>query len=1319
MKEKTKNNAGGAATSGGINFQAAVTAIASVHIAGSAPLRWLDGLCDDTPIKVEAETDGAGDDLKLIFKDNKVAEVQVKKGFRKGSALWTVLSKLAVSVNNKEIDFGILVICPNSSDNIAKHLANDIRRIGEGRDDKLKPISLEFTKILTELNLPLKQTCSKLRIVTVHALKNDSASLLAAEAILTNVCVRKDQVPHAWKQLYSESLYIMENRGAIATKNILQSLKSVSIEINHECNYNVLQTLDKLINTALQSNSSYSIWGLQKPLSLENDWISVPIYTQKEEIENASNLLEALTEYHNWTKNDIARGDKEIEPLTLGRFYKHVVIKAGPGMGKTTLLKRLALHYAQEGFPVIIASLRNVSQRMKSKGETFEESLLTIGLDNRGVSPTEFKAANFQNVVYLLDALDECGHERANIAKNISDFKYSHPDSRILVTTRIIGYEDKYLPNWRQYKIMPLPEDSVSKTLAEFLKNHLGNNHPKTKIANGYAQTYSDKNPIKKFIARSPLLLTLVASLSINGVTFNQGRSNLYSKIFKLFDNEPHARLTASHADIHLMHRILDILAFELIKDPTCEINALQRNCAKILQNDIDSNNFLAMQHIKKGINYWQEIGVLEAVVFSSEEIITFIHLTFAEYAAARYLASITEKNIKSLLPSILNASSYSETIRFASEMDSAEIIYKYISLQKGGKIERHNALNTRLNIAANPDVNLSEALINKLLDDAINYVQSNPKNDSLKIAESIIPLAIRFPELTADKFIQLKKHNVNWIRLISFTCLIQCGFKYITLNELENALIDLPDTIAPYARKYSKGYMLYNTGKVITDELICKSTFVVLTTCSDEEATHTLKNAYAGENHWTVGLRIRLEQIFSELNKQHIRHKVLSDRLSRSIKNNIDFEKMQKDDNAVNKAIFSNLSIPQESLEIEEKQFFYHLASFLNQSDYWESASLDIRELRPNEFNDIIKEVFKTFIKLSGLSTEGIGKEANAYLKLMRADKSGNFLSSYEKLPYVDVPDKLVEIDKELIDIQKILLACSHPSLWIVRIAFYVLASTLKEEELLDACKKLIISNNGHTLQLIPMVLSDTSKPELVIDLYKQRLNSGLCEGCQYLYKHMSKLCPEYDSSIQEILDIGLASKNPRIVESTAIFTKQFFKCSPRKILKSLNSSFDCWLKIEKPYPQNSGVVPESPRKEILTCIFKLSSPTYQDIKLYLNDTRPDVSNLAKSEFLKIIINSPSAKSQFIVDLISAEIDIHLLSSTLAENEIFLKDEIVDLTALLTNLDPETRYVAMDLLDLKFLNCSEIKEFTIELLQDDEIVIRERTEKILNDLSP
>jgi hypothetical protein len=85
---RAKKPGGGTAAGGGINFQAAVTAIAGAHLLRGTAIGWLSVF--DVPAAVWAESEGAGDDVRLELASGRSAEIQAKKGLKRGNALWNL-----------------------------------------------------------------------------------------------------------------------------------------------------------------------------------------------------------------------------------------------------------------------------------------------------------------------------------------------------------------------------------------------------------------------------------------------------------------------------------------------------------------------------------------------------------------------------------------------------------------------------------------------------------------------------------------------------------------------------------------------------------------------------------------------------------------------------------------------------------------------------------------------------------------------------------------------------------------------------------------------------------------------------------------------------------------------------------------------------------------------------------------------------------------------------------------------------------------------------------------------------------------------------
>lgn len=63
-----------------MDFQVRVNAIVMTHLLTERQIRWLEGVLDDTPLELEAETGGPIDDVRITAKGGRRVEVQAKRG---------------------------------------------------------------------------------------------------------------------------------------------------------------------------------------------------------------------------------------------------------------------------------------------------------------------------------------------------------------------------------------------------------------------------------------------------------------------------------------------------------------------------------------------------------------------------------------------------------------------------------------------------------------------------------------------------------------------------------------------------------------------------------------------------------------------------------------------------------------------------------------------------------------------------------------------------------------------------------------------------------------------------------------------------------------------------------------------------------------------------------------------------------------------------------------------------------------------------------------------------------------------------------------
>lgn len=199
-----KNTSGGAAGAGGFNFQAAITAIAYVHSLRRTPVQWTEGLTASPPVGVLSETGGPGDDISLELADGSIVEVQVKKGLQATKEFWSVIDSLSEGISSGHCTYGILIVCPSSSNTIRHGFAEAVRRIGDGRYDGPSSQQSELIKHLKQKGCDPAKICARLRIKTVSALGDHDDAIAAALAELDHICADTSQRKPTWNALYKK-----------------------------------------------------------------------------------------------------------------------------------------------------------------------------------------------------------------------------------------------------------------------------------------------------------------------------------------------------------------------------------------------------------------------------------------------------------------------------------------------------------------------------------------------------------------------------------------------------------------------------------------------------------------------------------------------------------------------------------------------------------------------------------------------------------------------------------------------------------------------------------------------------------------------------------------------------------------------------------------------------------------------------------------------------------------------------------------------------------------------------------------------------------
>ncbi len=296
----------------------------------------------------------------------------------------------------------------------------------------------------------------------------------------------------------------------------------------------------------------------------------------KEELQNEALYLEEqlkdkkeadsqrLNRRLEFLKREISRDYiSEGMPVPITRLlpkYQRLIVLGEPGSGKTTLLKWLGLNWRNH-FALFKKELPSGRQlpvfvRLKTYGDEHQKALN----EGKSLSFHEFLGGYIEDqgfkdiqkrldellekglILLLLDGIDELSLalQTKSVLPAIEGFVYTFPKNRVMITSRIVGFEPLNLgEDMGICTLVPFNQEQIKDFLNRYCLafEKALSPHTETKylIAAGQRQTQSlikqieDNTAIASLIT-NPLMLTILALINRQGISLPEHRVEFYSR---------------------------------------------------------------------------------------------------------------------------------------------------------------------------------------------------------------------------------------------------------------------------------------------------------------------------------------------------------------------------------------------------------------------------------------------------------------------------------------------------------------------------------------------------------------------------------------------------------------------------------------------------------------------------------------------------------------------------------------------------------------------------------------------------------------------
>jgi formylglycine-generating enzyme required for sulfatase activity len=425
----------------------------------------------------------------------------------------------------------------------------------------------------------------------------------------------------------------------------------------------------------------------------------------------------------------IARQERPIQPITIEEAlssHQGIVVLGDPGAGKSTILKYLALKFAQKhdmsafGFdqprlPILLPIAAYAAALQSTPHLSLESFLGEYQRSVRGVSydlSSVFSAAlSSGKAVVLLDGLDEVvdTNQRLFVTKRVEDFYhwYRSTGTRFVITSRIVGYHEA-----------PLSAEGLAHfVLLDFSRTEI------TQFASNWATAFETavsgendssvqqaidesarilsaifSSPSVERLAANPLLLTILALIHRQGTDLPRRRVELYELYIKTLVN---SWARARNLDGRPIGPMDEVEAVKLLAPLAYWMHA-ERPSGTARKEDLEkriSGYYIAKRkrNVEDADNeakqFLSDVGRYAGLLAErGRREFGFVHLTFEEYLAAReiiFQGQVDKQNSIRLIRKHMYDPIWYEVIRLA--VGYASIIAKEedaASLMINGLIE-------------------------------------------------------------------------------------------------------------------------------------------------------------------------------------------------------------------------------------------------------------------------------------------------------------------------------------------------------------------------------------------------------------------------------------------------------------------------------------------------------------------------------------------------------------------------------------------------------------------------------------------------------
>jgi hypothetical protein len=338
--------------------------------------------------------------------------------------------------------------------------------------------------------------------------------------------------------------------------------------------------------------------------------------------------------------------DKRKDGLTFANEAQYLMVFGGPGIGKSTFLRKVGLealkgkqgNYQHRLIPVFL-ELKKFKESEINIQTLIEKEFEICGFPD--VQKNVSKKLAEGKLLILLDGLDEVPTEnRENVIGKIQDFVDQHKQNRFILSCRTAARTTN-LNRFINIEVAEFDNQQIQAFIEHWFSSQADQEAEIAK--NCWELLTQSEYEAAKNLAHTPLLLTFLCLTYRRTLSFPTNRSSLYERALRIFLEEwsaenqltSHRNLVYKDLNIDLEEGLLSEIAYtNFVEDHLfLEKRELVKQIKTHLQQNLNAPQTLDGEKVLKTIELEQGILVEQA-----SDVYSFSHLTLQEYLTARYI---------------------------------------------------------------------------------------------------------------------------------------------------------------------------------------------------------------------------------------------------------------------------------------------------------------------------------------------------------------------------------------------------------------------------------------------------------------------------------------------------------------------------------------------------------------------------------------------------------------------------------------------------------------------------------------------------------